>query len=227
MKTYTCPNPACGSEIFMTSITSDSGTLPCPNCGARIPADYDSESGVWSVGIDPEVLRPTNILLQAVVERGDRMPEGDLIEAVAPAWLEIVRLIQKDPGFLYKIDPRKLEEIIAGAYERAGFDSVVRTPRSGDLGRDVIAVKHGRWSVRFLDQVKAYRPGRLVTANDVRAMLGVIQADQNTSKGVITTTSDFAPRIKEDLLLKPYLPHRIELINGSDLIEHLSSIAGH
>jgi len=46
------------------------------------------------------------------------------------------------------------EEIIAGAYKKAGFDEVTLTPRSGDLGRDVIAIKKGLGSVRVIDQVK-------------------------------------------------------------------------
>jgi restriction system protein len=36
-----------------------------------------------------------------------------------------------------------LEEIVAGAFKRARYDEVTLPPRSGDFGRDVIAVKHG------------------------------------------------------------------------------------
>jgi restriction system protein len=56
------------------------------------------------------------------------------------------------------------KEIIAGAYHRSGFDEVILTPRSGDHGRDVIAIKKGIGSIRVIDQVKAYKPGHLVTA---------------------------------------------------------------
>lgn len=62
------------------------------------------------------------------------------------------------------------EEIIAGAYQKAGFDEVTLTSRSGDFGRDVIAVKHGLGTIRIIDQVKAYSPNRLVTADDVRSL---------------------------------------------------------
>jgi restriction system protein len=66
----------------------------------------------------------------------------------------------------------------SGAYLilEAGFDEVTLTPRSGDLGRDVIAVKRGLGTVRVIDQVKAYGPSHLVTADDVRALLGVLRA---------------------------------------------------
>lgn len=76
----------------------------------------------------------------------------------------------------------------------------------------------------MIDQVKAYKPGHLITANDVRALLGVLQGD-GASKGFITTTSDFAPRIKGDPLLIPFMPSRLELINGTMLLERLQQLA--
>ena len=50
------------------------------------------------------------------------------------------------------------------------------TPRSGDYGRDVIATSKTKLVgvVRIIDQVKRYTPPNEVTANDVRAMLGVL-----------------------------------------------------
>src|SRR5690606_36263800 len=92
------------------------------------------------------------LLTQVVVERGEKTPDGTLIMAVAPAWHAIVRIIEQDPESVFRIPPEKWEEIIAGAYERDGFD-VILTPRSGDGGRDVIAEKRGWGSVRFIDQV--------------------------------------------------------------------------
>jgi restriction system protein len=65
---------------------------------------------------------------------------------------------------------------------------------TSDHGRDVIAVKRGLGFVRVIDQVKAYKPTHLVTADDVRALIGVLHGD-GASKGFLTTTSDFAPRL--------------------------------
>jgi restriction system protein len=130
----------------------------------------------------------------------------------------------RDPSAAYLIPSRMWEEIIAGAYKKAGFDEVTLTPRSGDYGRDVIAVKWGLGSVRIIDQVKAFRPDRLVTANDVRALMGVLQGD-GASKGFLTTTSDFAPKLQEDPLIVPFIPSRIELINGITLLKRLTDLA--
>ncbi len=170
------------------------------------------------------VLSTVTLLLQTVIVPGAKTDEGQLIVAVALPWFEIIELLSRDPSLAYQIKARKWEEIIAGAYQRAGFDEVTLTPRSGDLGRDVIAVKRGLGTVRIIDQVKAYGPNRLVTAHDVRALLGVLQGDK-ASKGFLTTTSDFAPKLRDDILLKPFMPAQIELINGKMLLARLEELA--
>jgi restriction system protein len=165
-----------------------------------------------------------SILLQAVVVLGDSTPEGQIIKLVAPPWYEIIECMMHDPKFIYELGWRKWEEMIAGAYERAGFDEATLTPRSGDLGRDVIAVKRGLGTIRIIDQVKAYSPSHLVPADDVRALLGVLQGDK-ASKGFLTTTSDFAPGLRDDILLKPFMPAQLELINGKMLLARLEELA--
>jgi restriction system protein len=151
------------------------------------------------------------ITLKALLKFGDATEEGALVQAVALPWFSILECIRRDPRAAYEIDPRAWEEIIAGAYRRAGFDEVILTPRSGDKGRDVVATKNGVGSIRIFDQVKAYKPGHVVTAEEVRAMLGVITGAGNVSKGVISTTSMFAPHVSEDEYIRPFLPYRLEL----------------
>ena len=67
-------------------------------------------------------------------------------------------------------------------------------------------------SICIIEQVKAYRPGHKVPADDVRALLGVLSRDQNVSKGIVTTTSMFAPGIEEEMKL--FIPNRLELKDG-------------
>ena len=162
------------------------------------------------------------LALSAVVTKGEKNLDGNIILAVLPAWDEIMQWIDKDPTCVFKIDPWKWEEIIAACYERSGF-TVTLTPRSGDLGRDIIAVKDGFWSVRFIESVKRYAPGNPVTANDVRALGHVLQADQDASKGIVSTTSNFAPGVFEDPLIKPFLPNRIELLDGNKTLARLKA----
>jgi restriction system protein len=163
------------------------------------------------------------VLMQAVIVPGARTNEGKLVEAVALPWFDIIALLKDDPNLAFQISPEKWEEIVAGAYNRAGFDEVTLTPRSGDYGRDVIAVKKGIGSVRVIDQVKAFRPPRLVTAHDVRALMGVLHCD-GASKGFVTTTSDFAPMIMTDPLIAPLMPSRLELVNGKALMARLEEL---
>ena len=165
-----------------------------------------------------------SLTFKALLHFGQPHAEGALVEAVAVPWFAILEEFSRDANAIYGIDPRRWEEIIAGAYKQAGFDEVILTPRSGDKGRDVIATKLGLGSIRFFDQVKAYKPGHLVTAEEVRAMIGVISGAQNVSKGLVTTTAAFAPRLREDEFIKPFIPHRLELRARDELLAWLKVV---
>jgi restriction system protein len=172
------------------------------------------------------VTRAVNLLLQTVIVPGARTDEGTLIEAVALPWFDIIAFLKTDPSIAFQLPWEKWEEIIAGAYKRAGFD-VFLTRCSGDYGRDVIAMKNGLGQVRVIDQVKAYRPPHLVTGEEVSALIGVLQGDgDGASKGFVTTTSDFAPMIKKNPLILKVMPAQLELINGKMLFARLEELAG-
>jgi restriction system protein len=138
-------------------------------------------------------------------------------------WFDIIQILTKNPRAAFEIPWDKWEEIIAGAYKQSGFEKVILTPRSGDYGRDVIAEKKALGTFRVIDSVKAFTPPRLVEANDVRALMGVLQTD-GASKGFLTTTSDFAPMIRTDPLIKPMIPSQLELINGDALLARLQEL---
>jgi len=157
----------------------------------------------------PEALPALTLKAQLVF--GDSTSEGRLVQAVALPWFQILKRIADDPDHIYQIDSRAWEEIIAGAYKQAEFDEVILTPRSGDHGRDVIALKHGVGAIRLFDQIKAYKPGHLVTAEEVMSLFGVVAGFPNVSKGVVTTTSAFAPRILDHPAIRDNVPFRLEL----------------
>jgi hypothetical protein len=58
---------------------------------------------------------------------------------------------------------------------------------------------------------KAYAPGNPVTLDQVHSMLGVLSAQPNVSKGIITTTSDFAPGVYTDAEVQRFTPYRLDL----------------
>ncbi len=224
----------CGKVLEEPAHLNSGERNPCPHCGSIsrivlspvvIGGKADLDVHLKAVGSFLEK-PPLEILLQQTITvHGGRTREGVLIQAVAIPWFEIIRHLERDPTAAFEIPPRIWEEIIAGSYKKAGYDEVILTPHSGDGGRDVIAVKKGFCTVRFIEQVKRYSPGHLVTAQEVRALMGVLAADMGASKGVVTTTSDFAPKITEDPAIKPWLPYRLELINGKKLLERFTEWA--
>jgi restriction system protein len=184
----------------------------------------NTNKGKSNVYVDAMVAAETALLVQGIVEPYGSTPDGELVRALAIPWRAITELLKQDWMEAYKIPARVWEEIIAAAFDRDGYDQVTLTPRSGDFGRDVIAVKNGVGCVRIIDSVKAYKPGHLVKHDDVRALAGVLLGEHN-SKGIITTTSDFAPGIVKDKILAPLMPFRLELMNGTALREWLTKLS--
>jgi restriction system protein len=48
-------------------------------------------------------------------------------------------------------------------------------------------------------------------------LLGVLSGEMNASKGIVATTADFTPRLRSDPFIKPFLPTRLELVDGKEL----------
>jgi restriction system protein len=160
------------------------------------------------------------LVSQAVIIPYQKTTEGYLIRAVTLPLRKIIQMILKDPKLMQEFDPRKWEELIAATYQVSGlYDEVTLTPRSGDDGKDVIAVKKGFGSVRLLESVKRYAPNRVVEASEVRDLLGALSSDQKASKGILSTTSMFAPKVKTNPQFTQYMPTRLELVDGKDLLE--------
>jgi len=162
------------------------------------------------------------LLSQAILIPDKETEEGQLIRSVSFPLLAIIQRMIEDPSLMYEVDPRKWEEIVAATYAESGlFDEVTLTPRSGDRGRDVIAVKYGFGSVRLIESVKRCSPGSKTTAEEVQALLGVLLSDPQASKGIVSTTWEFAPMIWQNPHIIQYVPHRLELVDGKALVERL------
>jgi restriction system protein len=206
---------------------------PCPVCGS-LARRYQLEAATLTAAVSLTaaaslIVRPgepllASVLLQTIIVPGGKTADGIMIESVAIPWFDIIEILRRDPNAAYQIPARTWEEIIAGAYKKAGFEEVTLTPRSGDHGRDIIAIKKGLGCIRVIDQVKAYKPDHPVTADDVRALMGVLHGD-SASKGFLTTTSVFAPRLPADPLISPFIPSRLGLIDGKMLLARLDELA--
>lgn len=191
---------------------------------ARVRGMSPTDAVEQRISESDNALPQVPVVVQAIVTTIGRTEHGSVIEVVGPAWLAVLEAISNDPNALFALSSREMEELVAASYDASGFDEVVLTPRSGDFGRDVIAIKRGHFSVRIIDQVKAYSHGHRVTANDVRALSGVLHADPAATKGIVTTTSTFAPGVHDDPSIAPLVPYRLELVDGAGLTERILSI---
>ena len=83
---------------------------------------------------------------------------------------------------------------------------------------DVIAERADIGSLCVFDQVKHYAPSYTIPRTEVDAMIGLIHRRANVSKGVITTTSTFAPGILTEPSIMQYVPNRLEFRDGPELL---------
>jgi restriction system protein len=183
-------------------------------------AEIDAANKIADLAARRVALSVTSI----IIPEGS-VPDGLVVKCTSAIWHEIVKQLGSNWELAYQIPPDKWEELIAGAFKKAGYDKVTLTPRSGDHGRDVIAIRRGFGCVKVLGSVKAYAPGNLVPYDAVRALIGVLTGERDASKGIITTTSDFPPRILEDPFIAPFTPYRLELVNGARLQKWLIELA--
>jgi restriction system protein len=179
---------------------------------------------ITSVVINPDPDTQPSLTVSSLIIPERRVHEGILIRSTSDLWAEIVRTLGSDWSAAFLLTAVQWEELIAGAFKKAGYDDVTLTPRSGDHGRDVIAIRHGIGCVKIISSVKAHKPGTLVEYDAIRALIGVMSGDRDVSKGIITTTSDFPPRVGEDPFIKPFMPTRLELINGENLQKWLTKL---
>jgi restriction system protein len=164
------------------------------------------------------------LVTESLVLPDNTTAEGALVTANSEALLRLLYKLSEDWTVIFQLDPRKLEELLAAAYDECGY-RVTLTPRSGDHGRDLIAEKQGFGAIKLLGQAKLYKPDHVVTAEEARALLGVLAGDLAASKGVLATSSSFAPKILDDPAIGKAVPTRLQLINGEDLQNLLRSIA--
>lgn len=180
----------------------------------RFPTAFDEQAFGMLLGVE-------------FLEYGKMTSEGHLVTAVSVPILRIFAELERNPSLLFEFskDPTAFEQFIAGAYDLDGWE-VTLTPRSGDLGRDVIATKTSFPRIRIMEQCKAFSRTRKVNQNDVRAMIGVLSSDPGATKAIITTTNEFAPGVASDPGIQGLLPYRLELRDGAGLLSWLKGLKG-
>lgn len=193
---------------------SDLSNSACTNF--QLSADDEDFQALFSAAMLGLVRSSENpsLSLGAILNFSGSVPDGRLVAGICHSWRAIVHELSRDWDLAYEIPPYRWEEILAGAFEESGYDEVILTPRTGDLGRDIIATLKGIGCVRILGSVKAYHPKNPVKHDDVRALAGVLYGDPKASKGMLMTTSTFAPGITNDPYLSSLMPYKLELMDG-------------
>ena len=133
--------------------------------------------------------------------------------------LSLLDRILRDPELMRGLGAYDFERFVATLIDQPGFEDVVITPRSGDQGRDITAVKrvHGI-SIIFAFECKRYANKNPVGPEIVRALLGTIVHNQTrATKGVLVTTSTLAPSARKFILTEPSLDGR----DFNDIVEWL------
>jgi restriction system protein len=165
---------------------------------------------------------PSALIHTTLVTLGEKTPDGHKVLTPTATWFELCNQLVTDPIFRFEFcaSPVKFEHFLAGAQRLSTWDSVILTPRSADRGRDVICTKGGQ---RLLEDAKANGPTKLVKAELVRALYGVLKLDDDATKAIITTTADFAPRVADEF--SKLSSDVFETRNGEQLVDSVGRIA--
>ncbi|MGO9117239.1 MAG: restriction endonuclease [Desulfomonilaceae bacterium] len=113
-----------------------------------------------------------------------------IIVASADTWDRMISHLVQHPHDLTLMDPRKFEELVAELLSRHGM-RVDLTQPSKDGGRDILAwAETAARCHLYLVECKRYGPNKPVGVALVRALYGVVNAE-NATGGVLVTTSRF------------------------------------
>lgn len=151
---------------------------------------------------------------------GLEAPSADY-HALEEVWsaLEKQRLIARESvhALLNRMDPHRFEELICALLERMGYEEIFLTPRSHDLGVDVVAkIELGITSVREVVQVKRqHRPIHRPVLDALRGSLHRFEA----VRGTLITTSSFSHGTQKASFERGAAP--VTLIDGERLIDLL------
>lgn len=159
---------------------------------------------------------------ESLIQLPEDLREGLVDVRALPIWfMELIgRSSQKD---LHELSWQKFEELIAEICEKklGGKDVyLTRNSNKGDHGLDVV----GTFTVGGIKtiigyQAKKFRPGRDIPGEQVRSLYGALAlSPHQASRGVLCTTSGFAPQAKG------YFAQRVDLLAGwgpNDIIKRI------
>lgn len=145
------------------------------------------------------------------------------LKRVEFAPLRLLDQILRSPELMRALSPHEFERFVATLIDKLGFEDVAITPRSGDQGRDILAVKRVLGiPVLFAFECKRYGPDKPVGVGLLRALYGSIShGPTKANKGILVTTSRFTSGARRFILTEPSLDGK----DFSGIVEWLKEYA--
>ncbi len=132
---------------------------------------------------------------------------------------ELVKYFTQHPDELYKIQPRKFEELVALILKDMGYN-VELTGLGADGGVDIIAsCKSGVGEILLIVDCKRYDPGNHVGVPVVRSLYGIGQQMRATMSLLATTSSFTKPAIE----FRETVQHQLSLKDFDALMDWLKN----
>lgn len=118
---------------------------------------------------------------------------------------------------LYKVHPRRFEEIVCSVFHDLGYSARV-TAYSGDGGVDVILEDSSGSSIGV--QVKGCAKGRRIEAEQIRSLAGALLVNGHT-RGVFITTSSFRKGARAAAKRLAGIGYPVELVDAGRFLQAL------
>ncbi|MGA2181623.1 MAG: restriction endonuclease [Bryobacteraceae bacterium] len=133
----------------------------------------------------------------------------------------LLRAVAEKPDDLYRLPPRRFEELVAHILERFGYE-VQLTPQTRDGGFDISAIRKAETEVRLLIECKRYTPPRKVGRPVVQQIFGVLMdRDAEATKAIVATTSTFTPEARTFLAINRW---RVEGRDRAGILEWIELV---
>jgi restriction endonuclease Mrr len=145
-------------------------------------------------GVNFEIVPWSTPLLHGIESVDLAPPDFDTITAsLQIVNRELVSYLSRHPDQMYKLTPRKFEELVALLLSDMGYE-VQLTPETRDRGRDILAVLRVPPGKEFLLIVECKRlaHSRKVGIDIVQRFLWVLDYQDKANGGLIATTSSFS-----------------------------------
>lgn len=143
-----------------------------------VELEFMDRSPIW-LPPDKKIYVPESRLIADISEINNTIPQ-------------LIKLIQDDSSYIYRISTREFEEIVAAIFRAQGYD-VTLTKRTRDGGKDVIAIQRNILGLEtcYFIECKRHALDSKVDVGIVREVYGVHSTRDGPNKSIIATTSTF------------------------------------